>query len=83
MSPQDRQQSGSWQPDRRTLDWITGILVEDYLYDHMRAQVRSRSAMSGSGFTMPDAPDAFWLATAEAAIETILAEIYEQAEQHS
>lgn len=67
----------SWTPDRRTLEWAAGNLGEDYIYEAIRDQVRA-AARSGS-FDFPYAPDAFWLAVAEASIETVLFELSDRA----
>lgn len=65
-----------WRPDRKTIDWTSSVLVEDYLYEYVRSDVRSRCASSDAQFEFPELPDVFWLTVTEAAIETVVFELH-------
>lgn len=68
--------SDQWRPDLKTLHWAAAVLIEDYLFDYVRSDVRSRA---GSGYAFPELPDAFWLVATESAIETVIFELFDQA----
>ncbi len=63
-----------WAPDRRTIEWISGILHEERIVDTLRAEVADRN-LSEVG------SDEYWRLVASIAVEHITVDVIRMARQ--